>query len=243
MFLLFVASNSFGQTGIIYQEDFGSSCTHVLAQNYVGESGSWTIQNNFPTTNQWYVSAKANGNIPGECASGCNGDASLHVSYCGDIGAYYSAGSINHILVYSPMIDVSEFDSIQMEFDYLLGNGNFEGLVLFFDGVNWLPIDTLYSTQGECDLGAGWAHHNMNLPVTGSGDINFKIGFSFRLFYTSVRSYDIGSVAIDDIVITGHALVQDETPPVVICPGAITLGCEKFQSLADLIEVSVSNRL
>jgi hypothetical protein len=239
LFLFFVATTSFGQTGIIYQEDFGSSCTPVLAQNYVGEFGSWTVVTITGNSNRWMVSARANGNEPGQCASSCDGDASLHITpYCYDSGAFYMP-HVNSLRAYSPTIDCSSFNSVHLEFDYLRGNSPFETLVWYYDGSDWSAIDTLYSTEGDCGWASGWAHHAMDLPISTWANANIRIGFSWRFFsQLTLASYQIGSVAIDDIVITGHALVQDETPPVVICSAAMTLGCENFQSLADLIEVS-----
>ncbi len=230
------------QTVTVFTDDFGSGCdADNPVTSYTPPSGTWTVTEtgtNYSTANIWYVSAAENGNNAGECGSGCGNDRTLHIgsdpSVMGDIGAAYFEGLASFCNLFgcgatdkrveSPVLDCTGLSNIVLEFLYIEGGNTIDNATLwYYDGSAWSQIANMPKTVGACSPQGTWTLYNITLPVSAENNPNVKIGFRWINNDNGVASDP--SIAVDDILVTGESTITDITPPVIICPPGVVIGC------------------
>jgi len=236
--LLFFPLSVFSQVPF-WTEDFGAGCNQgQLATSYGSPNGSWTVLNtgtNASFANVWYVSAAENGNLPGECGTGCGSDRSLHVgsvSILGldaDPGAAYYEGLAGLCGIFpcgqtdkriqSPSIDCSGKSNITLDFHYIEGGNTQDNATLwYFNGTTWSQIANMSKTfSGPCNPQGLWTNFNIMLPA--SADNNSLVRIGFRWTNNEDGQAIDPSVAIDDITLSAVD-AGDTTPPTVECPAS-----------------------
>lgn len=184
--------------------------------------GGWTILDNVDgvtgaTPNNWFVSCAEEGVAPNMCGSSCVGDNSLHIGAHagagGDMGASFvdtSPASATYRMVVSPPIDLTGFQFVTLEFDFIaFGSASCSEdraqLRLSIDGGATWPAGFQYCLTSVC-CGAcngysqgQWTAYRLNLPQAFSNNPNVRIGFHWRNNGNGTGTDP--PVAIDDIEI------------------------------------------
>ncbi|HAP01054.1 MAG TPA: hypothetical protein DCQ93_03925 [Bacteroidetes bacterium] len=216
---LLIASFANAQT-THWVEDFSfpASAQNTLANGFNG----WTVTTtgaNGAEANEWFVSCEENGNLIGQCGSGCAGNATLHVGslpnfVCptGDCGAAYDAGGIitntlTNKRAESPLINCSCSGSpVYLHFRYMLrGQNNIDYFSLeYWDGASWTVIVNPLPTALTCNPQGLWTAYSVALPPSAVNNPNVKIGFNWHNNNDGLGSDP--SVAIDSIVVYSQAI-------------------------------------
>ena len=222
---------------IFWIEDFGTGCdSGFMTMNYLSANGSWASQNTGTNGTQagiWYVSAKENGQILGECSSGCGNNRTLHLGggpSAGDQGAigfgqqYYGCGPANCATtskrIVSPWIDCAIYSDIEIRFNYLRSTINqVGGLGAYYqENGNWILMPAI-SNSGSCETGSLWLEYVFQLPASMNYRTDVQFSFLISNSYTGLTS---STVAIDNIRISGIPL-EDVYPPDLVCPGSVAV--------------------
>ncbi|OFZ14437.1 MAG: hypothetical protein A3D92_19520 [Bacteroidetes bacterium RIFCSPHIGHO2_02_FULL_44_7] len=184
-----------------------------FTEDFESGSGFWTATDDL-TPNFW-VTANCGGNgssYPGTFSSYVTFAGA--VSGCGQLPAYTNAGSGTLMATYYTTIDASCFNTLELNFDYLV-----EG-VLSED-----VAQVVYSTNGGAswtqigsDLGisATWTSATLLLPGALDGT-QFLLGF--RFVYNDVNAVGSG-LRIDNVEVAGTG---ELVPPVMTCLSSIDL--------------------
>lgn len=225
LFLL-IPSVSFSQI-TFWIEDFGVGCdADNPAAGFVNLNGIWTVNSIGSDTfeNEWYVSAAENGNVEGECGTGCGNDRTLHVgtTLLGDLGAAYFDGfaTITDKRAESPAINCGGMSAISLEFLYMEGgNATDNASLWYYDGAIWSQLVDLPKTVLDCEPQGTWTLYSVAMPVSAQDNQNVKIGFRWVNDDDGIATDP--SFAVDDISLTG-TFGEDVTPPIIICPGDLT---------------------
>ncbi|MEM7103521.1 MAG: T9SS type A sorting domain-containing protein [Bacteroidota bacterium] len=171
LFLLCISS-TFSQV-TFWTEDFNNGCTSLcFANSYSGTNGAWTetlTGSNGAFANAWYVSCAENGTQPGNCGTGCMGNATLHVGnvagspagFCptGDCGAAYDASIASVVTakrIESPIIDCSGHFNIQIQYNFIASGSagsDFYSILYSPDGgTNWSSLGTGAVSNCCCNI-------------------------------------------------------------------------------------------
>lgn len=238
-----------GQTPF-FQENFNNGCaTGCLGSAYNGTNGAWTVTStgtNGANANQWFVSCAEDGFLANPtCANGCSGgggDATAHIGniststlapiVCpgGDCRAIYddtTPAEATDLRFESPVIDCSAYDTISLEFMYILGGVSCTNDYLaldYFDGTNWTTIDPcVTSTTNTCPapyIGNWRINYSITLPASADSNANVRIGF--RWVNNGNGNGTDPSVAIDNIVLSGDSVAPSLAIPFskfIVLPG------------------------
>jgi hypothetical protein len=242
--LLSVSMHS--QFVVFWTEDFFFGCNSgQLADGFFSiNTGMWSVSVLGPeanTPNTWFVSAEENGNLEGECGSGCGDDQTLHVgafqTIVGtDLGASYFEGVEGFCDVFgcattdkraeSPVINCSGMGNIVLDFLYIEGGNNLDNATLwYFDGSTWEQLADMPKTSLDCAPQGTWTSFSIPLPASANNNTNVQLGFRWQNNDDGVASDP--SFAVDDINLSGDFAVDLE-PPTVICPPEYTLFSGEF---------------
>ncbi len=214
--ILFSISDINAQITTHWVEDFSAPSSQATPA--IGYNG-WTVTNNGVNgtdANIWYVSCEENGNLIGQCGTGCAGNATLHIGsqpvpiLCptGDCGAAYNAGggpynTFTHKIAVTPTIDCScSGDPVYVDLRYLANGQNNQDYCSFeyWDGAAWTVITQLSPTMNApCPPQGQWTFYSVALPSTAVNNPNVKLGF-----YWQNNNDGLGtdpSIAVDSIVV------------------------------------------
>ncbi len=237
-----------------WTETFLAGCSQgQLATSYVGPNGFWTVTTtgtNDNQANEWYISATEAGMGIGNCGNSClnslmDVNRTLHIgSTYGlvDSGAtYLQTGpwqcSNQNICVTtnkrveSPVIDCQGWETIQLDFAYMMNgeNGVDECELFYFDGNNWSSLGVLNQTVGSCAPQGLWTSFSIALPSSADDNQNIQIGFNWTNNDTLGSN---PSIAIDDIKLNGTMiappLIDFTADTTMVCQG----GCVNFTDLS-----------
>ena len=258
-YLVLLPNSSSGQA--FWTETFGTGCNSgTLANGFTSTNGIWSVTAtgvNGANANLWYVSAEENGVGVGVCGSGCGTNPTLHIGRAdGDVGATYlkdnaTGDPTTDIRVESPTIDCSNECQIQLSFEFI-HNGDLEldnCTIWYFDGIDWMEIDSPKKTLLTCAPNGLWELYAIYLPSSANNNPNVKIGFQWVNNADglgtdpSIAIYNIQLASIDfeDPIITCVAEVDvylnqncdAQIPDLRLPPNAIV--SDNCTSIADLL--------
>jgi gliding motility-associated-like protein len=223
-----LANYTYGQ--VFWTENFGldpGGCANQgqLASGYASANGAWSVTQtgaNSAQANVWYVSATEAGfGAAGACGDGCLGtpaliNQTLHIStgIIGDLGAAYFETGFNFTnsdtRAESPVIDCTGQTGISLSFLYMAaGSATDVCTVTYFDGAVWTNLGVLAPTPNTCAPQGTWTNASFNLPASADNNPNVRLGFRWVNVDDGIATDP--SIAIDDITLTGNAVVVDVT--------------------------------
>lgn len=236
LILLFAFSISKAQ--YIWYENFGFSCNSgqsAANASPTPTNGAWSISTltipytNGSVPNEWFVSAKEQGQLPGNCSGlSCGGtdNRSLHIGANSisplniDPSASYLSG-INNITnkrVESPTINCMVKSGIQLSFYYFAkgvsGSDYCDVLYSSNGGATWNTLVTLAQTPNSgCSVGeVQWTYTAIPLPASVDNNPNVKIAFQWQ---NNDPTGSSKSIAIDDVGFSSLTINNQTTVP---CP-------------------------
>lgn len=179
-----------------------------FTENFEAGSGSWTATDNL-APNFW-VTANCGGN-----GTSNPGTFSSYVTFagafsgCGQLPDYTNSASGTLMATYYTTIDAGCFNTLNLNFDYLV-----EGVALEDVG------QVVYSTNGGASwtqtgsnlaISAAWTNTTLSLPGALNGT-QFLLGF--RFVYNNANAVGSG-LRIDNVEVSG---IGELVPPVITCP-------------------------
>ncbi len=211
--------NSASSSSIIWSEDFGTNCDNGQLADFDGRWQIISIGAQGADANTWYISAAENGNLPGDCGSGCGLNRTLHVGpvdilvwgiplVSADGGAHYYAdpGSETNKRVVSPAINTGGFQNITVEFQYMeYGEGTTDNALFCYStdgGITWTEIDLPKTEPSGCNPQGLWTFYPaFSLSAAADNNPNLLIGFRWQNDGNSLGSDP--SFAVDNIIVRG----------------------------------------
>jgi gliding motility-associated-like protein len=221
---------------VFWYEGFGNGCSQGQLANAFAPTptnGAWVVTPlavPFPNgvdANEWFISAAEQGQLVGNCGTGCGGtdDRTLHMGSnilvpipIVDPGAAYLAGAtaFTNKRVESAIIPTIGKTGIQLSFKYL-GQGipasDFCNIVYSTNGgATWNTLQQIApSNNAACIPQGAWTFFAVGLPATCDNIPNLRIGFHWR--NNDLAGAD-PSIAIDDIQLSTMTV----TFPPIPCP-------------------------
>lgn len=226
--------------------------------SYTGTNGVWEVVQsgyNGVDSNVWYFSNWEEGMGRGVCGAGQTGPATAHMGfttnspldwpiYQGLDGATNpDQGAVidddhhdptrTNLRLESPIINCTGKSSIQMSFNYIMGNSdhNDSATVVYSSdgGTTWsLLASPAPTNNGSCSGEGFWTYYSVSLPASANNNPNVKIGFNWT---NDTLEYDdsafdntftpIVSFAVDSVVLKTVPPVK----PVVGFKANKTTGC------------------
>jgi hypothetical protein len=249
--LLFLcAFNGISQT--FWSESFGFGCNSGQLANSVvatATNGAWAVNSltlpfpNGSSANEWFISAKEQGQLVGNCGTGCGGsnNRTLHIGSnftvpvtVIDPGAAYTAGPLYNTnkRAESPIINCTGRQYIQLSFSYLVqGIPTIDFCQVEYSingGATWSVLVTIPPSYNVGCLPQGtWSFFAIGLPTSVSNNPNVKLGFHW---FNNDPSGSDPSIAIDNIELSELSL--NITP---------TVNCVSSASSASIANSAVGN--